>query len=87
MTIATLVYHKSSSGAAGAKSRALQRAAVTRRGKMEDTFNWMTGYLVRGLEPQFYLGVSIVMGIPLCRRENPTKMDDLGVPPFQETSI
>ena len=54
---------------------------------MEDTFHWMTGYLVRGLEPQFYLGVSIVMGIPLCRRENPTKMDDLGVPPFQETSM
>ena len=38
------------------------------------------------------MGVSIAMGDPLYSwkvyfRENPTKMDDRGVPPFQETPI
>ena len=36
-----------------------------------------------------YMGVSINGGTPkwMIIRENPIKMDDLGVPPFQETSI
>ena len=35
------------------------------------------------------MGVSINGGTPkwMVYRENPTEMDDLGVPPFQETSI
>ena len=38
------------------------------------------------------VGVSIVVGVPPNRwfifiMENTMKMDDLGVPPFQETSI
>ena len=36
-----------------------------------------------------YMGVSINGGSPIWMvyRENPIKMDDLGVPPFQETTI
>ena len=34
------------------------------------------------------MGGSMAMGVPkMVYRENPTKMDDLGVPPYQETSI
>ena len=38
-----------------------------------------------------YVGVSMAMGVPqkwmVFVRENPTKMDDFGVPPLSETTI